>query len=53
VLRDGDSFEYAIATGAESNPKLEPIAQLQAPKVEPSKLDSKKVSELMTAAGLL
>nr|WP_310158045.1 iron ABC transporter substrate-binding protein [Bosea sp. BE125] len=53
VLRDGDSFEYAIANGAESNPKLEPIAQLQAPKVEPSKLDSKKVSELMTAAGLL
>lgn len=53
VLRDGDSFEYAIATGAESNPKLEPVAQLHAPKVEPSKLDSKKVSELMTAAGLL
>lgn len=53
VLRDGDSFEYAIATGAESNPKLEPIAKLQAPKVEPSKLDSKKVTELMTAAGLL
>ena len=53
VLRDGDSFEYAIATSAESNPKLEPIAKLQAPKVEPSKLDSKKVSDLMTAAGLL
>lgn len=53
VLRDGDSFEYAIAEGAESNPKLEPIAKLQAPKVEPSKLDSRKVTELMTAAGLL
>lgn len=53
VLRDGDSFEYAIADGAESNPRLEPIARLQAPQVEPSKLDSRKVTELMTAAGLL
>ncbi|RDJ27738.1 iron ABC transporter substrate-binding protein [Bosea caraganae] len=53
VLRDGDSFEYAIGNGAESNAKLEPIAKLQAPKVEPSTLDSKKVSDLMTAAGLL
>ena len=53
VLKDGDSFEYAIANGAASNAKLEPIAKLGAPKVEPSKLDSKKVSELMTAAGLL
>lgn len=53
VLRDGDSFEYAIGNDAASNPKLEPIAKLQAPKVEPSKLDSKKVTELMTAAGIL
>ncbi|TCR64221.1 iron ABC transporter substrate-binding protein [Bosea sp. BK604] len=53
VLRDGDSFEYAIGNGADSNAKLEPIAKLQAPKVEPSTLDSKKVSDLMTAAGLL
>lgn len=53
VLRDGDSFEYAIGNGEASNPKLEPIAKLDAPKVEPSQLDSKKVTELMTAAGLL
>jgi len=53
VLREGDSFEYAIGNGEASNPRLEPIAKLDAPKVEPSQLDSKKVTELMTAAGLL
>ena len=53
ILRDGDSFEYAVANGAASNPKLTPLGDLQAPKVEPSKLNSKKVSDLMTRAGLL
>jgi iron(III) transport system substrate-binding protein len=53
VLRDGTSFEYAVGEGAASNPKLVPLADLHAPKVEPSKLDSKKVTDLMTAAGLL
>ncbi len=51
VLRDGDSFEYAI--NGDANPKLVPLADLHAPKVEASTLDSKKVVELMTAAGLL
>jgi iron(III) transport system substrate-binding protein len=53
VLRTGDSYEYAVGIGAQSNPKLVPLADLHAPKVEPSKLSSKKVSDLMTAAGLL
>ncbi|MBB4567806.1 iron ABC transporter substrate-binding protein [Rhizobium leucaenae] len=53
VLRDGDSYEYAVGNGAQSNPKLVPLAELQAPKVEPSKLNSKKVTELMTEAGLI
>jgi iron(III) transport system substrate-binding protein len=53
VLKTGDSYEYAVGTGAASNPKLVPLAELQAPKVEPSKLNSKKVSDLMTQAGLL
>ena len=53
VLRDGDSFEYAVGVGAQSNPKLVPLADLQAPKVEPSKLNSKKVTDMMTAAGLI
>lgn len=51
ILRDGDSFEYAIA--GDANPKLIPLKELDAPKVEASTLDNKKVVELMTAAGLL
>jgi iron(III) transport system substrate-binding protein len=53
VLKDGDSFEYAIGKDAASNHKLVPLADLNAPKVEASTLDSKKVVELMTAAGLI
>jgi iron(III) transport system substrate-binding protein len=51
VLKDGDSFEYAI--NGDANAKLVPLADLHAPDVEASTLDSKKVVELMTAAGLL
>ncbi|MDE1172905.1 MAG: iron ABC transporter substrate-binding protein [Parvibaculaceae bacterium] len=53
ILKTGNSFEYAVGTGAASNPKLVPLADLQAPKVEPSLLDSKKVTDLMTDAGIL
>jgi iron(III) transport system substrate-binding protein len=53
ILKNGTSYEYAVGVGAESNPKLVPLADLQAPKVEPSKLNSKKVTDLMTQAGLL
>ena len=38
---------------AASNPKLVPLADLQAPKVDPSKLNTQKVTDLMTEAGLL
>ncbi|ESY14542.1 iron ABC transporter substrate-binding protein [Mesorhizobium sp. LNJC395A00] len=53
VLKTGTSFEYAIGKDARSNPKLVPLADLQAPKVDPATLNSKKVTDLMTAAGLL
>jgi iron(III) transport system substrate-binding protein len=53
VLRTGDSFEYAVGKGEESNPKLEPLAKLQAPKVALDKLNNKKVTDMMTAAGIL
>ena len=53
ILRTGDSYEYAVGVGAESNPKLVPLADLQAPTVDPSKLNGKKVIELMMQAGLL
>ncbi|CAO3399771.1 iron ABC transporter substrate-binding protein [Azospirillum sp. 11R-A] len=53
VLRDGDSYEYAVAGGIASNAKLEPLDKLQAPKVKPEALNNKAVTDLMTAAGLL
>jgi iron(III) transport system substrate-binding protein len=53
VLREGNSFEYAIGVGEDANPALPPIAGLGAPAVDQSSLDNAKVTELMTAAGLL
>lgn len=53
ILRDGMSFEYAVGVGEPSNPKLEPLDKLQPPVVDPSKLDSKTVTRLMTDADLL
>ncbi|SFT77246.1 iron ABC transporter substrate-binding protein [Arthrobacter sp. ov118] len=53
VLQMGTSFEYAIASDVPSNDKLVPLKELQAPTVDPAKLNSAKVTELMTQAGLL
>ncbi|UFS95696.1 iron ABC transporter substrate-binding protein [Nocardia huaxiensis] len=53
VLRDGTSMEYPVAAGVAANPALPPLDTLGAPKVDPSKLDAKKVTQLMTEAGLL
>ncbi len=53
VLKNGTSFEYAIASNVAANDKLVPIKDLQAPTVDPAKLNSAKVTELMTKAGLL
>ena len=53
VLRDGTSFEYAVGVGAQSNPALKPLDQLASPDLDPTLLDNRKVTELMTAAGLL
>ena len=53
VLKNGTSYEYAIASNVDSNAKLVPIKDLQAPTVDPAKLNSSKVTDLMTKAGLL
>lgn len=53
ILKDGTSFEYAVGTGDASNPALTPLTDLQAPLVNPSALDNKVVTDLMTAAGIL
>lgn len=53
VLQTGDSFEYTVASDVPANPKLVPLAELQAPMVDPAKLNSPQVTDLMTEAGLL
>jgi iron(III) transport system substrate-binding protein len=53
VLEKGDSFEYPVASGVPANPALVPLVDLQAPAVNPANLDSQKVTDLMTKAGLL
>ncbi|AMO47192.1 Iron ABC transporter, permease protein, periplasmic iron-binding protein [Enterobacter sp. FY-07] len=53
MLRTNTAFEYAVGEHAASNEKLVPLNQLDAPAVEPSSLNSQKVTELMTEAGLL
>ncbi|KUH90640.1 iron ABC transporter substrate-binding protein [Mycobacterium sp. IS-1556] len=53
VLEKGTSFEYPVGSGVPANPALPPLNTLQAPDVDPSKLDAQKVTDLMTKAGLL
>ena len=53
ILQTGDSFEYPIASGVAANPALVPLAELEAPTIDPSTLDSARTSELMTEAGIL
>lgn len=53
ILRDGTSFEYAVGEGEASNKALVPLADLQAPKVEPTELNNAKVTDMLTAAGIL
>jgi iron(III) transport system substrate-binding protein len=53
VLKTGTSFEYAVGNGAESNAALPALSTLEAPPVDPASLNSKKVTDLMTAAGLI
>lgn len=52
ILRDGDSFEYPIATGL-AHPALPPLETLDYPDVDPSLLNAQDVVQLMTASGVL
>lgn len=49
----GSAYVYPVGEGITANERLKPMVDLQAPKIDPAKLDSRKVSELMIAAGLL
>ncbi len=53
ILENGTSMEYPVASGVPANPALKPLDQLDPPTVDPSALEPKQVSDLMTQAGLL
>jgi iron(III) transport system substrate-binding protein len=53
ILRDGTSYEYAIASGIAPNAALPPLETLGYPKVDPSLLNAQEVVQLMTAAGVM
>ena len=53
VLETSGSKEYAVAKGAASDPDMPSLETLQAPAVDPFSLDSEKVTQLMTDAGIL
>lgn len=53
VLRTGTSFEYPVASNVSPNPALPTLESLQAPGIDPSTLNSAKVTDLMTQAGLI
>ncbi|MFC6356209.1 iron ABC transporter substrate-binding protein [Luethyella okanaganae] len=53
ILRTGTSFEYPVGSEVEPNPALPTLGTLDAPVIDPSKLNSTEVTDLMTAAGLI
>jgi iron(III) transport system substrate-binding protein len=53
LLASSDAKEYAVGNGVASDKALEPLASLQAPEVDPYKLNGPKVIQLMTQAGIL
>ncbi|SFF77178.1 iron(III) transport system substrate-binding protein [Blastococcus tunisiensis] len=52
-LAGSSALEYAVGVGVASADALPPLADLQAPAVDPGSLDAPLVTELMQEAGLL
>jgi iron(III) transport system substrate-binding protein len=52
-LAGSDALEYAVGNGVESADVLPPLAELQAPDVDPGSLNAPQVTELMQEVGLL
>lgn len=51
--QSSEAFEYPVASGVAPNAALVPLGELSPPAIDPSRLNSRKVTDLMTAAGLL
>jgi iron(III) transport system substrate-binding protein len=52
-LAESSALEYAVGNGVASAAALPPLADLQAPDVDPGSLDQQRVTELMQEVGLL
>jgi iron(III) transport system substrate-binding protein len=52
-LADSSALEYAVGTGVESAEALPPLAELDAPEIDPGELSSPEVTALMQEVGLL
>ena len=52
-LADSSALEYAVGVGVSSADVLPPLAELQAPDVDPGLLNAPQVTELMQEVGLL
>jgi iron(III) transport system substrate-binding protein len=52
-LADSSALEYAVGTGVDSAEVLPPLAELDAPEVDPGELSSPDVTALMQEVGLL
>jgi iron(III) transport system substrate-binding protein len=52
-LADSDALEYAVGNGVASAPALPPLADLQAPGIDPGTLNGPQVTDLMEEVGLL
>ncbi|MGO4691209.1 iron ABC transporter substrate-binding protein [Glaciibacter sp. 2TAF33] len=53
ILQTGTSFEYPVGSGVAAHPDLPALDTLEAPTIDPSKLNSAEVTTLMTTAGLI
>jgi iron(III) transport system substrate-binding protein len=53
ILQTGTSFEYPVASDVAANPALPALDTLEAPVIDPTKLNSPEVADLMTRAGLI
>ncbi len=53
VLADSTALEYPIGSGVAANPKLKPLVELDAPEIDPAKLNGPQVVELMQQENLL
>lgn len=53
VLADSTALEYTLNPSVPSNPAIKPLAEVDAPDVDVTKLNSARVLELMQEAGIL